>query len=222
MRLLIIEDNQALATALLHRFSDDGHAVTVVHDGCEGLQFFLQEDFDLCILDVNLPGMSGFEILADAKSKKIDTPVLMLTARDTTADRVVGLDSGADDYLIKPFEMEELEARVRALLRRQPTKVASITEVGKLQLRHDGRVVLVDGHDLRLPRKEFAVFECLSSRMGQLVKKTTLLEHVYGIGTDASDTAIEVLVSRLRKKITPYGVEIKMARGLGYYLKVAG
>jgi len=222
MRLLIIEDNQALATALLHRFSDDGHAVTVVHDGYEGLQFFLQEDFDLCILDVNLPGMSGFEILADAKSKKIDTPVLMLTARDTTADRVVGLDSGADDYLIKPFEMEELEARVRALLRRQPTKVASITDVGKLQLRHDGRVVLVDGHDLRLPRKEFAVFECLSSRMGQLVKKTTLLEHVYGIGTDASDTAIEVLVSRLRKKITPYGVEIKMARGLGYYLKVAG
>jgi len=222
MRLLIIEDNQALATALLHRFSDDGHAVTVVHDGYEGLQFFLQEDFDLCILDVNLPGMSGFEILADAKSKKIDTPVLMLTARDKTADRVVGLDSGADDYLIKPFEMEELEARVRALLRRQPTKVASITDVGKLQLRHDGRVVLVDGHDLRLPRKEFAVFECLSSRMGQLVEKTTLLEHVYGIGTDASDTAIEVLVSRLRKKITPYGVEIKMARGLGYYLKVAG
>jgi len=222
MRLLIIEDNQALATALLHRFSDDGHAVTVVHDGYEGLQFFLQEDFDLCILDVNLPGMSGFEILADAKSKKIDTPVLMLTARDTTADRVVGLDSGADDYLIKPFEMEELEARVRALLRRQPTKVARITDVGKLQLRHDGRVVLVDGHDLRLPRKEFAVFECLSSRMGQLVEKTTLLEHVYGIGTDASDTAIEVLVSRLRKKITPYGVEIKMARGLGYYLKVAG
>ena len=222
MRLLIIEDNQALATALLHRFSDDGHAVTVVHDGYEGLQFFLQEEFDLCILDVNLPGMSGFEILADAKSKKIDTPVLMLTARNTTADRVVGLDSGADDYLIKPFEMEELEARVRALLRRQPTKVASITDVGKLQLRHDGRVVLVDGHDLRLPRKEFAVFECLSSRMGQLVKKTTLLEHVYGIGTDASDTAIEVLVSRLRKKITPYGVEIKMARGLGYYLKVAG
>jgi len=222
MRLLIIEDNQALATALLHRFSDDGHAVTVVHDGYEGLQFFLQEDFDLCILDVNLPGMSGFEILADAKSKKIDTPVLMLTARDTTADRVVGLDSGADDYLIKPFEMEELEARVRALLRRQPTKVASITDVGKLQLRHDGRVVLVDGHDLRLPRKEFAVFECLSRRMGQLVEKTTLLEHVYGIGTDASDTAIEVLVSRLRKKITPYGVEIKMARGLGYYLKVAG
>jgi len=222
MRLLIIEDNQALATALLHRFSDDGHAVTVVHDGYEGLQFFLQEDFDLCILDVNLPGMSGFEILANAKSKKIDTPVLMLTARDTTADRVVGLDAGADDYLIKPFEMEELEARVRALLRRQPTKVASITDVGKLQLRHDGRVVLVDGHDLRLPRKEFAVFECLSSRMGQLVEKTTLLEHVYGIGTDASDTAIEVLVSRLRKKITPYGVEIKMARGLGYYLKVAG
>ncbi|MBL6597130.1 MAG: response regulator transcription factor [Candidatus Puniceispirillaceae bacterium] len=220
MRLLIIEDNQALATALLHRFSDDGHAVTVVHDGYEGLQFFLQEDFDLCILDVNLPGMSGFEILANAKSKKIDTPVLMLTARDTTADRVVGLDAGADDYLIKPFEMEELEARVRALLRRQPTKVASITDVGMLQLRHDGRVVLVEGRDLRLPRKEFAVFECLSSRMGQLVEKTTLLEHVYGIGADASDTAIEVLVSRLRKKITPYGVEIKMARGLGYYLKV--
>lgn len=220
MRLLIIEDNQALAHALRHRFSDDGHAVTVVHDGYEGLHFFLQEDFDLCILDVNLPGISGFEILVDAKSKKIDTPVLMLTARDTTADRVVGLDAGADDYLIKPFEMEELEARVRALLRRQPTKVASVTDVGKLQLRHDGRVVLADGQDLGLPRKEFAVFECLSSRMGQLVEKTTLLEHVYGIGADASDTAIEVLVSRLRKKITPYGVEIKMARGLGYYLKV--
>jgi len=220
MRLLIIEDNQALAKALRHRFSDDGHAVTIVHDGYAGRHFFLQEDFDLCILDVNLPGLSGFDILAEAKLQKIDTPVLMLTARDTTADRVDGLDAGADDYLIKPFEMEELEARVRALLRRKPNKVNNITDIGKLQLNHDGRFVMADGQDLLLPRKEFAVFECLASRTGQLVGKATLLEHVYGVGADVSDTAIEVLISRLRKKITPWGVEIKMARGLGYYLKV--
>jgi len=220
MKLLIIEDNKALASALRHRFSDEGHAVTVVHEGYEARHFLTQEDFDLCIMDVNLPGLSGLEILTEAKREKIDTPILMLTARNTLADRVVGLDAGADDYLIKPFEMEELDARVRALLRRKPKTIETSISVGRLTLHSEDRFVSCDSQDLHLARKEFAVFECLTSRIGQLVEKSRLMEHVYGIGEDVSDTAIEVLVSRLRKKIAPFGIEIKMARGLGYYLRV--
>ncbi|MDA7599389.1 response regulator transcription factor [Alphaproteobacteria bacterium] len=220
MRILIVEDNAALAAAIKHRFDDEGHAVTVVHDGEEGRHFLTQERFDLCILDVNLPGISGLEILVSANRQNIDIPVLMLTARDSIQDRVAGLDAGADDYLVKPFEMDELMARVRALLRRKPKTAIKAQQIGALTVHNESRFVSVDGVDLGLARREFATFECLSANAGNLVSKSRLLEHVYGVGVDVNDAAIEVLVSRVRKKIKPHGVEIKMARGLGYFLKV--
>lgn len=221
MRILAIEDNEPLALALKHRFEDQGHAVTIVHDGEAGRQFIMQEGFDLCILDINLPHLSGLDILAQVRQLGRQLPILMLTARDNLADRVAGLDAGADDYLVKPFEMEELDARVRALLRRKEKPTEGTITYGGLTIHRTGRFATSDGRDLELARKEFAALECLVERDGRLITKVQLIEHVYGIGNDVSDTNIEVLISRLRKKLAPCGVEIKMARGLGYHLRIA-
>jgi two-component system OmpR family response regulator len=219
MRILVIEDNKALATALRHRFNDQGHAATVVFDGLSGRQFLLQEDFDLVILDINLPGASGLDLLAEARRIDVSAPVLLLTARDSVADRVTGLDSGADDYLVKPFEMDELDARVRALLRRKPSPQESSETIGALTIHRHGRWVSANGTDLALARKEFAALECLMDRRGGLVTKSQLIDHIYGIGEDASEGNVEVLISRLRKKLMPHDIEIRVARGLGYHIK---
>ena len=219
MRILVIEDNKALATALRHRFTDQGHAATVVFDGLSGRQFLLQEDFDLVILDINLPGASGLDLLAEARRMDVSAPVLLLTARDSVADRVPGLDSGADDYLVKPFEMDELDARVRALLRRKPSPQESSETIGALTIHRHGRWVSANGTDLALARKEFAALECLMDRRGGLVTKSQLIDHIYGIGEDASEGNVEVLISRLRKKLMPHDIEIRVARGLGYHIK---
>ena len=221
MRILAIEDNEPLALALKHRFEDQGHAVTIVHDGEAGRHFITQESFDLCILDINLPHLSGLDILTEVRRLGRQLPILILTARDNLADRVVGLDAGADDYLVKPFEMEELDARVRALLRRKGKPAEDEIRFGGLTINPALRFAAHDGVDLELARKEFAALECLVERDGRLIPKSQLIDHVYGIGTAINETTIEVLISRLRKKLAPCGVEIKMARGLGYHLKVA-
>lgn len=220
MRILIIEDNEALATALSHRLKDNGHAVSMTHDGETGLAFLTQEDFDLAILDINLPCRDGLDLLRQARRDNITTPVLILTARDTTQERIIGLDTGADDYLVKPFEMDELDARVRALLRRQRNS-GQRDRIGKLVFDRRGHSVSFEGIDLGLPRREISIFECLFDRSGRFVSKASLLDYVYGIGADVNDSVIEVYVSRLRKRLTVYGVEIRVARGLGYLMKVA-
>lgn len=220
MRILIIEDNEALATALSHRLKDNGHAVSMTHDGETGLAFLTQEDFDLAILDINLPCRDGLDLLRQARRDNITTPVLILTARDTTQERIIGLDTGADDYLVKPFEMDELDARVRALLRRQRNS-GQRDQIGKLVFDRRGHSVSFEGIDLGLPRREISIFECLFDRSGRFVSKASLLDYVYGIGADVNDSVIEVYVSRLRKRLTIYGVEIRVARGLGYLMKVA-
>ena len=146
--------------------------------------------------------------------------MLILTARDTTQERIIGLDSGADDYLVKPFEMDELDARVRALLRRQRNNNQR-DQIGKLVFDRRGHSVSFEGKDLGLPRREISIFECLFDRSGRFVSKASLLDYVYGIGADVNDSVIEVYVSRLRKRLTVYGIEIRVARGLGYLMKVA-
>ena len=219
MRLLIIEDHIALATALKHHFNGQGHGVTLVHDGEMGCQFLIQEQFDICILDINLPILSGLNVLARARNADIKTPILVLTARDEIQHRIEGLDAGADDYLAKPFEMAELDARLRALLRRSPQTAPRVTIIGSLTVQKEHRQVLFQGEDILLTRKEFAALECLSDTPGSLVPKTKLIEFVYGVGEDVSDTNIEVLISRLRKKLASYAVDVKTARGLGYFIK---
>ena len=219
MRILIIEDHLPLAQALKHHFSDQGHAITMVHDGEAGLQFLTQEQFDFCILDINLPSLSGLEVLSSSRSVGVNMPVIILTARDSTKHRIEGLDAGADDYLVKPFEMAELDARVRAVLRRRPNNQPEQISIGTLVMDHKHRQVSYDGETIGLAKKEFAAFECLAESQGRLVSKSSLINYVYGVGEDVSETTIEVLISRLRKKVTSHGVQISMVRGLGYFLK---
>lgn len=219
MRILIIEDHLPLAQALNHHFRDQGHATTLVHDGEVGLQFLTQEQFELCILDINLPSVSGLEVLSASRGAGVNTAVIVLTARDSTAHRIEGLDAGADDYLAKPFEMAELDARVRAVLRRRPNSQPEQVSVGTLTVDYKHRQVSCAGEVISLAKKEFAAFECLADSQGRLVSKSSLMNYVYGVGEEVNDATVEVLISRLRKKLSGYEVHINMVRGLGYYLK---
>lgn len=219
MRIAVIEDNKTLANGLAHQLRDQGHAVDVINDGDMGALFLRQEKADIVVLDVNLPGRSGLEILTEMRKSGDTTPVILLTARAETKDRVKGLDAGADDYLVKPFEMEELDARIRALLRRRPREEGNLEIIGKLTFDRTGRRLLADNTDLNLPRRELAAFECFIDRTDQIVPKSVLANHLYGVGADIEEKVVEVYVSRLRKRIGPYGIEIKVARGLGYLMK---
>jgi two-component system, OmpR family, response regulator len=221
MRIAIIEDNEALAKAIAYRLRDRGHAADVLHDGDEADQFLSQDGADLVVLDINLPGRSGLEVLDAMRQRKDGTPVILLSARSELDDRVTGLDLGADDYMVKPFEMDELEARIRALSRRKNLDYGAKETFGKLDFDRANRKVSVENVELDMPRRELSVLECLLERRGRLVSKSQLIEHVYGIGADVDDTAIEPHISRLRKRLVLHGVSIKTARGLGYMLVVA-
>ncbi|MEP1932567.1 MAG: response regulator transcription factor [Hoeflea sp.] len=222
MRIAIIEDNKALANAIAYRLRDRGHAADVLHDGDEADVFLSQDGADLVVLDINLPGQTGLDVLRSMRARSDSTPVILLTARSETSDRVKGLDLGADDYLVKPFEMDELEARIRALSRRKKLDYGISETIGGLEFNRTSRQVLANGTLLEVPRRELAVFECLMERRGRIVSKAQLTNHVYGVGADVDDTVIEPHVSRLRRRLSDYGVSIKTARGLGYMLEVPG
>lgn len=222
MRIAVIEDNEALAHGIAFRLRDRGHSVDLLHDGAEADAFLAQEGADLIVLDLNLPGLDGIEVLRALRRRGDGTPVILLTARSETAERVVGLDAGADDYLTKPFEMDELEARLRALARRKNLEFSVRDELGPLVFDRVGRQLLQDNQVIDVPRKEIATLECLLERRGRLVSKAQLITHVYGVGSDSDDSAIEPHVSRLRKRLEPFGIRIKTARGLGYMLEIDG
>jgi two-component system OmpR family response regulator len=221
MRIAIIEDNEALANAIAYRLRDRGHAADVLHDGREADEFLRREGADLVVLDVNLPGMSGLDVLRALRARGDGAPVILLTARSETSDRVQGLDSGADDYLVKPFEMDELEARIRAFSRRRNLDYGAHESIGALEFDRAARQVLADGAPLDIPRRELAVLECLLERRGRIVSRSRLTDHVYGVGADVDDTAIEPHVSRLRRRLAGHGVGIRTARGLGYMLETS-
>jgi two-component system OmpR family response regulator len=164
--------------------------------------------------------MDGLEILQALRNRGDNTPVILLTARSETHERVAGLDAGADDYLVKPFEMDELEARLRAMSRRRNLVYSASENLGELVFDRASRQVLHKGIALKIPRKEIATLECLLERSGRIVPKSDLTTHVYGTGADVDDTAIEPHVSRLRRRLEEHGVRIKTARGLGYMLEV--
>ena len=222
MRIAIVEDNEALAHAIAYRLRDRGHAVDVLHDGQDAHRFLAREGADLVVLDINLPGLDGLGVLKALRARGDGTPVILLTARSETADRVDGLDSGADDYLVKPFEMDELEARIRALSRRKNLDYGVRDVIGGLEFDRSSRQVSASGAPLDIPRREVAVLECLLERRGRIVSKAQLTDHVYGVGAEVDDTAIEPHVSRLRRRLAEHGVAIKTARGLGYMLEATG
>ncbi|MCR9157995.1 MAG: response regulator transcription factor [Rhodobacteraceae bacterium] len=220
MRITLIEDNLSLAKGIAYRLEDEGHAVDMLGDGLQAQEFLKTDKSDLVILDITLPGMDGLSLLKELRARGDSRPVILLTARAETEDRVVGLDAGADDYLIKPFEMAELEARVRALLRRRAVPQDVLRKVGGIDYNVSSRQLSVDGQELTLPRRELSVFECLTMADGRLVAKSTLITHCYGTGADVEESVVEVHVSRLRSRLKPHGIQIKSQRGLGYQLLI--
>ena len=218
MRITLVEDNLSLAKGITYRLEDAGHAVDMLHDGAEAQDYLAHDLADLVILDINLPGVNGLELLSQMRARSDSRPVILLTARADTEDRVTGLDAGADDYLIKPFEMAELEARVRALLRRRAIPQQQLRAVGALQYDPAARQLFDGQTEIDLPRREMSVFECLLAAEGRTVSKNAVLDHVYGVGADVEETVVEVYVSRLRSRLKQYGITIRTKRGLGYQM----
>ena len=221
MRITIVEDNRALADGIAKAFEADSHGVNQLHDGGDADHFLATEETDLIILDINLPGKSGLEVLRRLRERKSQTPVLMLTARDAVQDRISGLDSGADDYLTKPFDLAELKARARALLRRSQKQISETIRVGELEFDPAGRLITIGGKSLDLPRREYALAEILIAGKDRIISKNQILEHLYGVGAETEENAVELYIHRLRKRIAGSGAEIKTARGLGYSFREA-
>ena len=221
MRLLIVEDDAALARGMLKVFRSEGLAVDHVSRGQEALDVIKMEPYSAVILDLGLPDMDGLTVLKQIRHAHITVPILILTARDATMDRVNGLDQGADDYLSKPFAIEELEARVRALIRRGQGNPEPIVTLGALKLDRATGATYIGDKVLELTRRERSVLETLALRVGSVVPKTRLNADVFGYDDAVAPNALEVYVGRLRRKLEHSGIEILTVRGLGYLLRQA-
>jgi len=222
MRILIAEDDPILADGLAASLREDGHSVDCVATGAEADYAIASFEFDLLILDIGLPRMNGLEVLKRLRGRSRDLPVLILTAQDGVEARVRGLDLGADDYLAKPFALEELKARVRALTRRASGGKAALVEFGALAFDRAGRVAKVRGESLDLSARELVLLDLLLQRADRMVSKAQLLDHMCEWGDEVSTNAIEVYVHRLRRKLAAAGVEIVTMRGLGYRIQKTG
>ncbi|TPQ23214.1 response regulator transcription factor [Streptomyces sporangiiformans] len=219
MRLLIVEDEKRLAVSLAKGLTAEGYAVDVVHDGIEGLHRASEGVYDLVILDIMLPGMNGYRVCAALRAAGHDVPILMLTAKDGEYDEAEGLDTGADDYLTKPFSYVVLLARVKALLRRRgPAGGASpVHTVGDLKVDTSARRVFLAKAEITLTAKEFSVLEQLVMRAGEVVSKSDILEHVWDFAYEGDPNIVEVYISTLRRKVG--SSLIKTVRGAGYRLE---
>ncbi|MGF6160682.1 two-component system OmpR family response regulator [Ensifer sp. KUDG1] len=223
MRILLVEDNQDLAEGLSAILRGSGYAVDVVSDGASAHAVAAAETFDLVILDLNLPEMDGLDVLRAMRARQNRAAVLILTARGAPEERIKGLDLGADDYMIKPFDVGELEARVRVLLRRQAGLRASTVSYGNVSLDLNTRSFSSGGASIDIPARELGLLELLFMRAGKVVAKDAIMQSLTGFDDDLSPNAIEQYVSRLRKRLAPHGLTVRTARGIGYYLdKMAG
>ncbi len=222
MRILIVEDEQALADAITELFRDQHYEVDTVYDGKSGLEYALIGDYALIILDVMLPLMDGFAVVKSLRQQKISTPVLMLTAREAINDKITGLDCGADDYMTKPFDYDELFARVRALTRRVGEVVLDALSFGDLTLNLDNAELHCGHKSVHLSYKEFAIMQQLLQHPSMIVSKENLIVNVWGSSSDAVENNVEVYISFLRKKLRFLGstVQIITVRRIGYHLEV--
>jgi DNA-binding response OmpR family regulator len=222
MRLLLVEDNLSLANGLVHSLAQSSYVTDAVHTGRAAITACATTSYQLVIMDLGLPDMDGLEVLRRLRQRGMTSPVLILTARDELQDRILGLDAGGDDYLAKPFELSELEARIRALLRRGSITSATL-RFGKIEFDPLSHQATIDGCLIDLTGRELAVLELLLRRPGRIVSKQQLLESMYTSADDANPSVIEVFVSRLRRKLDEggAGVGIRVLRGLGYRLELS-
>ncbi|NNJ29034.1 response regulator transcription factor [Lacrimispora defluvii] len=221
MKLLIVEDEVRLAEAMGQIMKEQHYQTDLVFNGKDGLYCGLSGEYDVIILDVMLPGENGFQIVEKLREAKIQTPILMLTARDNVSDKVTGLDKGADDYMTKPFIPEELLARIRALSRRQGEVIVEEMVFGDLRLNLSTNDLLCKTKSIHLGYKEFEVLRILMSNIGKIISKDTLINRVWGSDSDAEDNNVEAYISFLRKKFhfLGSGAEITTVRKVGYRLE---
>lgn len=222
MRLLIVEDNRELASWLARALTQAHYSVELAFDGEEALHMIALSDYDAIVLDLSLPKADGMTVLRGLRRAGKHAPVIILTANASLDGRVNGLDAGADDYLAKPFELAELEARLRAVIRRGHALAAPQVAVGALMLDTATRQFSLAGEPLQLTPREYSVLEYLMLKAGQTVTKTALSDSVFGIGAETDPSAIEIYVHRVRKKIEGGSVQIATLRGFGYLLRAPG
>ena len=214
VRLLLIEDDRRLTDLLAARLERSGHEVAVARDGPSGLELASSSGFDLAVIDVMVPGMDGMKVTSEVRARGLELPILMLTARDAIGDRVRGLRSGADDYLVKPFAFEELLARIEALGRRMMPREQ--LGYGPIALDASSRRVMVDGDEIALTVTEFDLLECLLRNVGRVMTRAQLKEQVWNFDFDAQTKVVDLYVHYLRKKLGSAGELIQTVRGVGY------
>ena len=218
MRVLIIEDERRLSNIIKKGFIEDGFAVDQAFDGEEGQYLAESEQYDLIVLDIMLPKLDGLQVCKELRAKSIKTPVLMLTAKSTTEDKVAGLDSGADDYITKPFSFVEFRSRVHALIRRSHQETSPVLSVNDLVVDPLKHVVSRGGKIINLTPKEFAVIELMLRHKGEVVSRTMIIEHVWDYNFDGMSNVVDVFVGTLRKKVDT-GAKVKLIQtvhGVGY------
>jgi two-component system OmpR family response regulator len=220
-RILLVEDDPALLRGLVATLRADGYAVDTASEGAAAISMGISQPYAVVVLDVGLPDVSGFDVLKKLREKGCRMPILVLTARDTVQDRITGLDLGADDYMLKPFEPSELEARIRALMRRSHGDPSPVVTIGNLVINRSLGTATIGDRVLELRRREWAVLERLVARAGKLVSKERLTDEVFGFDEPVAPNAVEVYIARLRKKLEPDGPTIRTLRGLGYLLDVS-
>ena len=220
MRILLVEDDERIAHFIKKGMAEGGYVVDLVTNGSEAVIEALSTSYDIVVLDVMLPGKDGFEVLSEIRGSGASMPVIMLTARDTTEDKVRGLDAGADDYLTKPFTFAELEARIRALLRRGAGDGGSQLQLGDVMLDPVAHVVMRGGDKIELTPKEYSVLEYFMRSPGRVLSRTMVIEHVWQYQFDTDTNLVDVYVNRLRRKLRdPDGKLIQTVRGVGYSLR---
>lgn len=219
MRVLLVEDNCDLGEAIEKRLTTAGHSVEWVRDGADVIAMASGQDWDAVALDLGLPNRDGITLLAELRQSGFSAPILVMTARSEIDDRVGLLDLGADDYLVKPFDLRELEARLRVLMRRSGGNASSLLKAGNLEVDLAGLVVRVAGNPVDLGRREFRLLESLMTNLNKVVHKDRLMTQLFGFEEDVSVNALELLVSRLRKKLEGANGEIRTVRGVGYVMQ---
>ncbi|MBL4831468.1 MAG: response regulator transcription factor [Aliivibrio sp.] len=218
MRILIVEDNELLANGMMMTLCEQGYAVDVIHDGLQATYALKQQEYDLILLDLGLPKQDGLSVLRTLRAKKLNTPVIIISARDKLDQRITGLDQGADDYLCKPFELDEIVARVRALLRRSNRLTQNQISYGDIQIDLSDRSVNVNGEQIILHRRELSVLEYLILNTGKVVSKSQIADRIASLDEELTSTAIETYISRLRKRFGS-SLSLSTIRGLGYLLE---